>query len=838
MFWKRSSFRRACFGNASVWEMHVFRNAGSVAGKGNACFKTAKVMVFSSVVAGWMLAAAAASTWPESCGSGKNCSLGPEDASLLQRKATRTEEGRLQGYQEQSQGQSLQAGLAVLSKQLQRDFDVVQAELQEEHRKNVQLGQKLDQLAPDMEADRHVVQELRSELLQASARNEHGPQQGGAKPWSSGGGSRRWVPPSVTQPKQRTFELCQAKPMALARNQTAVIEASAKLVAQAVVTCNSSTELTLQEDTAAGIMLSCCPISETYCAGCARANATDCEVCQGGYTLMDGLCVACIDSPGWTDFNGDSCFESTQNCSNLTVRGLSMQQTCCKCGGGHQQATSFSYRVETAIIGTSLSRVSGKPVPRTATRYSVDDSCELSKHGLTIDGNTGELKIADCGHGAFPPATSRRRHGYICAPGLPAEPFQVECTVTAHQREGLNATATLKTRGDYLGYKSDLILFDVDGSSIGRFDFAEKSYPLQNFEKLCPKNYRKHVSGEGNAEDCNFEKRCAPDGTEQWMHMNELTGELTKVNSSSGLSGVTGLGNLSGSVGASGAVCTVTVISNKWTVHVPFVVLAPEAWPSMRYKATSVFATVGEEAPPLHVQPPGQGLVPPSRFSAACNVLTQLTQLRSTASFAFDSLTGEATVDGHPAFTLDLQAGTVRVSPSAGLVAVLDRLTIAEAPEVRRRLALRCEIFGRYDWVPGRSNPWANTTLTIELRDDTCWAPVEAVFINSWVDANNTKEEECRGACRRNTSCAHYNFQDGNCTFFGSVCNSQYQFPSCSTSAAQEKILHCGERDHCLQLTYPHNWDWSGEYCPKGDSGSSGPVYERISVTSEDVLWT
>eukprot|EP00438_Fugacium_kawagutii_P021215 Skav201612 [mRNA] locus=scaffold152:1071978:1078365:+ [translate_table: standard] len=63
------------------------------------------------------------------------------------------------------------------------------------------------------------------------------------------------------------------------------------------------------------------------------------------------------------------------------------------CGGGLRKAGEFRYYSEPLLVGDDAGLIKGYPLPRTATRYSVDSSCGLLDLNLTIDGTTGELRL-------------------------------------------------------------------------------------------------------------------------------------------------------------------------------------------------------------------------------------------------------------------------------------------------------------------------------------------------------------------------------------------------------------------------------------------------------------
>ena len=90
-----------------------------------------------------------------------------------------------------------------------------------------------------------------------------------------------------------------------------------------------------------------------------------------------------MDTPGWTDASGKTCARAI--CGDTAFKGLSSKQACCRCGGGQRAATPFTYYVApTFLYATSIT---GFPVPRTASHYTIDGDCKLLDYGLTIDGD-------------------------------------------------------------------------------------------------------------------------------------------------------------------------------------------------------------------------------------------------------------------------------------------------------------------------------------------------------------------------------------------------------------------------------------------------------------------
>ena len=247
-------------------------------------------------------------------------------------------------------------------------------------------------------------------------------------------------------------------------------------------------------------------------------------------------------------------------------------------------------------------------MPRTAARYYVDKDCEMSKHGLAINSETGALELLpDCDVG--------------CGSD---EPFTVSCTITAEQSSYLRASAEMTLVAyQKFSYGNNPLVFDGSGVSY---------LPVV-------------ASGLGTA---SYQELCSPSDASNALTLNKDTGELT-WSSTETTGGVTGVD----SVGATtGAVCYVTATSNttgeKYTV--PIVVLKPEIWSELDYAyGGTLYATVGERSPKLKPIKE-EGKLPPSRFSAYVE----------DASVSYDILTGVGLYKGHVLFHLDVTTGYFR----------------------------------------------------------------------------------------------------------------------------------------------------------------------------------
>ncbi|CAJ1363816.1 unnamed protein product, partial [Effrenium voratum] len=215
------------------------------------------------------------------------------------------------------------------------------------------------------------------------------------------------------------------------------------------VVCDDETEVPLfsPKDSSPYYEVQCCPAQATYCAGCAKLNSggTSCATCSGGYVMSSNKCVACVDLP-WENAQGENCHAAS--CSNSRQSGFSSNAACCKCGGGQRAATPFQYYVGPMAIGSS--QVVGHPIPRTASQYAVDKDCEMAKFGLRIDPTSGKLeRTAGCSTVGCGLVTS----------------FEVKCSVTALQADGLSASAPLVAMVGELGYGSGPVVLRGSNSA-------------------------------------------------------------------------------------------------------------------------------------------------------------------------------------------------------------------------------------------------------------------------------------------------------------------------------------------------------------------------------------
>ena len=289
-----------------------------------------------------------------------------------------------------------------------------------------------------------------------------------------------------------------------------------------------------------------------------------------------------------------------------SLAGLSSNEACCKCGGGQRAATPFTYFVEGLVVGQAT--VVGHPVPRTAARYFVDKDCELSKHGLTINSETGALELhSNCSVG--------------CGS---SEPFTVSCTITAEQTSFVTASAEITVVAyPKFSYGNNPLVFY--GSGVSYSPVVAQVLGQATFNQVL----------------------CSPSDVSNALSLNELSGRLEWRGAEIITGGVTGVD----SVGATtGAVCYVTATFNSEQYAVPIVVLKPEIWSVLDYAyGGTLYATVGERS--LKLKPmKEEGKLPPSRFSAYI----------ADAGVSYDILTGVGLYKGYLLFHLDVTTGDFR----------------------------------------------------------------------------------------------------------------------------------------------------------------------------------
>ena len=300
-------------------------------------------------------------------------------------------------------------------------------------------------------------------------------------------------------------------------------------------------ELTLRQFFRNLTVTSCCPRSSTECAGCALFSEGKCQECEGGYVRQNGTCVACLSTIDWINENGESCDRIT-DCNDRPVNGQSSNQACCQCSGGHKSPTPFRYADKRFAVGAAIHL---EPLPRTATRYSLNSGCNLAAYNLTMDGTTGVIS-------------------YQASTDLPVKAFSVQCEVTAHQGAKLEETVKVSVVVEYMTYPSAVLIFSHDTPSYS----VASTQTMKDFGMVC-----------------------APE--QPWLSV-DASGTVT---SSTGTAGgaVTAVDEFAT---MDGAVCVVSATEGASTKRTTsFAAIRPRPWPELVYEESYA------EARPGHPQP-------------------------------------------------------------------------------------------------------------------------------------------------------------------------------------------------------------------------------------------
>eukprot|EP00438_Fugacium_kawagutii_P012908 Skav224012 [mRNA] locus=scaffold2932:106014:109599:+ [translate_table: standard] len=179
---------------------------------------------------------------------------------------------------------------------------------------------------------------------------------------------------------ESNFELCRNFVSGTKRDKQGKqsnVSALSQTSSKAVNTCTQSVPIFEPGDGTYSI--ECCNYENVYCAGCIKLGNSSCDTCAGGFVDTNGVCEACMDF-AWKNKEGFRCYEIS-TCDDVKFKGLSSNEACCHCGGGHRAATPFTYFVNATAVGASS--IEGFPVPRTASKYSLDKDGTLNtKYGI------------------------------------------------------------------------------------------------------------------------------------------------------------------------------------------------------------------------------------------------------------------------------------------------------------------------------------------------------------------------------------------------------------------------------------------------------------------------
>ncbi|CAE7497806.1 unnamed protein product [Symbiodinium sp. CCMP2592] len=291
-----------------------------------------------------------------------------------------------------------------------------------------------------------------------------------------------------------------------------------------------------------------------WCRGCAASSedAQACGRCRGGWSLDDtGHCTACMDLPGFLDAQGRNCYDITQgkSCSGERFHGMSSAVACCGCMGGLRAATAFGYYTEPMLLGQRTAK--GYPLPRTASRYSVDSSCKLLDFNLTINGTTGELQLA--------PGCD------AVGCGSATENFEVSCVITAHEGD-LNASTPLHISVfKFMAYQSSLLVIGDEKTRTFTPSFAPQVSPADLHLNCLP---------------------AVP--SNNWLQLRKQGELLVNASDAREVPGLSDL-KLPGLEDASGSLCYIGQGGN----FTPVAVLVPNSWSSITYAEAFVIVAPG-----------------------------------------------------------------------------------------------------------------------------------------------------------------------------------------------------------------------------------------------------
>ncbi|CAE7235488.1 TRPT1 [Symbiodinium sp. CCMP2592] len=599
--------------------------------------------------------------------------------------------------------------------------------------------------------------------------------------------------------KEDLFETCRA-PQAL--TQTAHVVPSQRRDSQSKLSCSSGFPIF---DLSQGDYV-CCPTAALYCAGCFQLDGSSCAQCSPGFVEVagEGRCQACVDTPGWTNLDGENCIQAV--CSDTAYYGLSSKQACCGCGGGQRAATPFTYYVApTVLFATSIT---GFPVPRTARNYTINEDCKLLEHGLAINGATGSLQIA--------PGADKVGRNLL-------EAFSISCTIVAHQTSSLSASATLTVVAQKsISYGQYPLLFRADVTN--RYDpvvMGDWSFDQLNCDPS----------------DITAELRLGQRGRVRWPNPD-------KAASAGGV--------LADGFDMRGAICRVRGTStpvgfaqmDEGTGQFPppvetvisyFVTILPSVWENLRYERARTIVgrlqvTVGQVAATVNVEVPDQAirLVPPTAFTGKCSS-------ENGGIVTLDTVTGQGTYQGFPFFDMDLTTGSVRLAPSQELASLMP--TDAGA---RAALTVSCTIYGLYQFPPFGDGPVLQEVIYLGATDDTCFVPKTGnYYFLEQRSLTVSGPTQCRTECRKDSTCTYYSLLSStSCYLYKGLCPDAGT-PGCSQASGSvfARVLGCAERTTCIQLSLSKHF-LSGRYCYYGENNyRGGLVFLKEGITSFESFW-
>ena len=531
----------------------------------------------------------------------------------------------------------------------------------------------------------------------------------------------------------------------------------------------------------------CCPMDSTDCGGCANFSSGKCQECETGFIRQNDSCVACLSTIDWINEKGDSCEAlNLADCNDRPVNGQSSKQACCKCQGGHKSPTPFKYADIRFVLGETIHL---QPLPRTATRYSLDAGCSLSAFNLTMDGSTGAIS-------------------YVASMDRPVKPFSVQCEVTAHQGVGLSETVKVLVAADYMTYTSPALVFSEKVSA----------YTLST------------VAGTW----ADFKMVCAPE--QPWLSL-DTSGTLSSLSSEAGAHEAGGLTEVAGTyIGMDGGICVVSAMQagdtegNATKRTTTFAAIKPRPWPELEYETSYAEVVIGEQLPPLKLKTPagyedGMGGLRPTSFVVACSVDITLNN-RPNPTWSFDRTWGVGLLENHQILEVSPD-GSIALVPGESMAKLFDEFMAYQRH--RKVVEMHCGVYGLF---PGTDFQPLSTKMIFRIKDSMCW--IEETFSGEVVHQEKRYEEaSCRNGCRLSKACSHFTFNQSE----DSCKHYRLNTVNGSPVTAYAKVTQCTDLGTCLRLTHPE-WIIAGDYCPVDyDIRRGMPVYRKDSPILQEVLY-
>ena len=394
------------------------------------------------------------------------------------------------------------------------------------------------------------------------------------------------------------------------------------------------------------------------------------------------------------------------------------------------------------------------------------------------------------------------------------EPFSFQCTVTAHQSAELNFSALLIVEAEKFVYGDNNVLV------------LEHEAPEEIFSPS--------IADEVDT----FAMACLPDmDFSSWLHLDAANGDIT-MTPNKAPKGNFGLTNLQGPGlnlhQGNGVLCQVTATRNMSSLKTIVHVLVPSAWKEVNWTIPEINHTLGELSPPISPKDslPRNWSTAPDSFSASC------ASDADEAVFSFDVLTGQATLDGHEVFVMDVSTGIIVVTADVGLAFLLDA-----QEKNRHSINVTCAVFAHYDWLVTQRF-MVGGVLSIQLQDNVCWNDWTHESTTSfWRNAEKVTLKEgtgCKSLCRSRADCSHFAATAGSCTFLSARCSlpDPHNIGYCQEyKAVTEKILNCSKGSTCIEFHNPGSHFFAGTYCPFSSDAEGNMVYKRDGITAQDTQY-